>query len=289
VVYILVGMTSPVGRVRARLDRYDQRHRSLAFLLAVRDKWAHDQGSYLAAAVTYYAFLAVFPLLLVFTSTLGFALRHHPHLRARIVDSTLGQFPVVGHDLSIGALHGSGMALGIGLAGAIWAGTRCFVAVEKAMSDFWNVPPRDQPSFVRARLRALGVAALLGTGAVVAALLGGLTTASGSLALVASVAAPFASILLNFLLFLVGYRLLTPRDVTWRMLRGGAAIAAVAYEALQLVGGLYIHHVVERSSNTYGTFALVIGLVSWIYLVTYATLLSAEANVVKHRGYGANP
>ena len=66
------------------------------------------------------------------------------------------------------------------------------------------------------------------------------------------------------------------------MLRGGAATAAVAYEALQLVGGLYIRHVLERSSNTYGTFALVIGLISWIYLIAYATLLSAEANVVAH-------
>jgi membrane protein len=277
-------MKSPVGMLRAHLDRYERRHGWLAFLLAVRAKWVRDQGSYLAAAVTYYAFLAVFPLLLVFTSVLGFALRHHPHLRAHVVNSTLGQFPVVGQDLHVGALHGSGLALAIGLAGAIWAGTRCFVAVEKAMSDFWDVPPRDQPSFVRARLRAVGVAGLLGGGALIGALLGGLATTSGSLAPAARVAAPLVSTLLDFMLFLVGYRLLTPRDVTWRMLRGGAATAAVAYEALQLVGGLYIHHVLERSSNTYGTFALVIGLVSWIYLVAYATLLSAQANVVAHHG-----
>ena len=275
-------MSGPVGEVRARFDSDERRHRWLAFLLAVRDKWVADQGSYLVAAVTYYAFLSVFPLLLVFTSALGFVFRHHRHLDARIVNSTLGQFPVVGHDLRIGAFHGSGVALAIGLVAAIWSGTRCFVAVEKAMADFWNVPRRDQPSFVRARLRALGVAALLGGGAITGALLGGLATTTGSLALVTTFAAPLASIVLNFLLFLLGYRLLTPRDVSWRMLRGGAATAALAYEALQLGGGLYIRHVLERSSNTYGTFALVIGLVSWLYLVTYATLLSAEANVVAH-------
>jgi membrane protein len=277
-------MKSPLGRLRAYFDRYERGHPWLAFLLALRAKWAQDQGSYLAAAVTYYAFLALFPLLLVFTSILGFALRHHPHLRERVVNSTLGQFPVVGHDLHVGGLHGSGLALAVGLVAAIWAGTRSFVAVEKAMSDFWNVPPRDQPSFVRARLRAVGVAAVLGGGAVVGALLGGLATASGSLAPAARVGAPLASTLLDFVLFLVGYRLLTPRDVTWRMLRGGAATAAVAYEALQLIGGLYVHDVLVRASNTYGTFALVIGLVSWLYLVAYATLLSAEANVVAHRG-----
>ncbi len=269
---------------RARLDRYRRRHRWFAFLLAVHEKWVRDQGSYLTAAVTYYAFLGVFPLLLVFTSTLGFVLRHYPHLEARIVNSTLGQFPVVGHELHTGGLHGSALALALGLATAIWAGTRCFVAVEKAMCDIWNVPPRDQPSFVRARMRALGVAAVLGGGAIAGALLGGLATSSGSLALVARVGAPVVSIVLEFLLFLVGFRLLTPRDVTWRMLRTGAALAAVLYEVLELVGGLYIRHVLERSSNTYGTFALVIGLVSWIYLVAYATLISAQVNVVAHHG-----
>jgi YihY family inner membrane protein len=268
-----------------------KRHRWLAFLLAVRRKWVQDQGSYLVAATTYYAFLSVFPLLLVFTSGLGFVLRHHRHLRMRIVNSTLGQFPVVGRDLRIGALHGSAIALAIGIASAIWAGTRCFVAVEKAMSDFWKVPRREQPSFVRARLRALGVAGLLGGGAIVSALLGGLATTSGTLSIVARIVAPVASIVVGFLLFLVGFRLLTPSEVSWRLLRRGAATAAVAYEALQLGGGLYIRHVLERSSNAYGTFALVIGLVSWLYLVTYATLLSAEANVVAHhaRAGGEDP
>ncbi len=273
-------MRSPASQVKAGVERERRRHPWLAFLLAVRAKWALDEGSYLVAAVTYYAFLSVFPLLLVFTSALGFVLRHHPHLEASIVNSTLGQFPVVGHDLRVGALRGNGIALGIGLVGAIWSGTRCFVAVEKAMADFWSVPRRDQPSFVRARLRALGVAALLGGGAISSALLGGLATTTGNLALIARVTAPLASVVLNFLLFLVGYRLLTPRKVSWRMLRGGAAIAAVAYEALQLGGGLYIHYVLERSSNTYGTFAFVIGLLSWLYLIAHATLLSAEVNVV---------
>ena len=55
------------------------------------------------------------------------------------------------------------------------------------------------------------------------------------------------------------------------MLRGGAAFAALAYEVLQLVGGLYlIRHVLERSVGTpTAPSALVIGLVSWLYLVAY--------------------
>jgi uncharacterized BrkB/YihY/UPF0761 family membrane protein len=91
------------------------------------------------------------------------------------------------------------------------------------------------------------------------------------------------STVLNFGLFWLGFRLLTSRDVSWRQLRGGAIAAAVAYEILQALGGYYVGHVVKGASATYGTFALVIGLLSWIYLATHITLLAAEANVVATR------
>ena len=82
-------------------------------------------------------------------------------------------------------------------------------------------------------------------------------------------------------LFWLGFFLLTSGDdVTWRSLRGGAIVAAVLYEVLQLLGGLYVGHVLKNASNTYGTFALVIGLLSWIYLTVEVTLLAAEVNVV---------
>src|SRR5207344_2978677 len=59
--------------------------------------------------------------------------------------------------------------------------------------------------------------------------------------------------------------------------------AALAYEALQALGGWYVGHVVKGATQTYGTFALVIGLLSWIYLAAHITLLAAEANVVATR------
>ena len=54
----------------------------------------------------------------------------------------------------------------------------------------------------------------------------------------------------------------------------------MGYEGLQLAGGLYIRHVVENASSTYGTFALVIGLLSWLYLTAQLVLLAGEGNVV---------
>ena len=91
------------------------------------------------------------------------------------------------------------------------------------------------------------------------------------------------STLLDFGLFWLAFRVLTARDVSWSNLRGGAAAAAVGYEALQLLGGYYVGHVLKNANNVYGTFALVIGLLSFIYLAVHITLLAAEGNIVATR------
>jgi uncharacterized BrkB/YihY/UPF0761 family membrane protein len=74
--------------------------------------------------------------------------------------------------------------------------------------------------------------------------------------------------------------LLTADDVPRSCLRGGAAAAALGYEPLQLLGGYYVGRVLRHADNVYGTFGLVIGLLSFIYLAVHIGLLAAEGNVV---------
>jgi membrane protein len=101
---------SGFGKRYSAFDRFQQRHRWLGFPLAVFLKYADDQGGYLAATITYYGFFAIFPLLLVLTTVLGFVLQGHSRLEHRIVNSALGQFPVIGPQLSHGSPHGSALA-----------------------------------------------------------------------------------------------------------------------------------------------------------------------------------
>jgi YihY family inner membrane protein len=240
------------------------------FAFAVVRKYSRDNAGLLAAAITYYAFLSVFPLLLAFASILGFALRGDPQLQHKIVGSTLAQLPVIGPELRVGNLHGSGLGLVLGFGAALWAGMRAFLTAEQAMSELWGVEQRGRLSFVTSRLRALAAAATLGAAGAAAFALGSL----------GSVASAFLSLVLAFAVFWVGFRVLTLADVGWRGVLPGAAAAAVAYELLQQLGGLYVRHVLAHASETYGTFALVIGLLSWIFLVVEVALLSAEVNVV---------
>ena len=269
-------------RYRA-FDRYQRRHPWLGFPVAVLQKYSDDQGGYLAATISYYAFFSIFPLLLVFTTVLGFVLGGHGSLYKSLVDSALGQFPVIGSQLRTHSLEGNGLALGLGIAAALWAGMSVFLAGQNAMNQVWGVPYRRRPDFFRLRIRALELLVLLGGGILASTVLAGLGSFGASYGVAWKVGSIALSTVLNVGLFWVAFRVLTAKDVTWRQLRGGAIAAAILYEILQALGGYYVGHAVKGASSTYGTFALVIGLLSWIYLSAHITLLAAEANVVATR------
>jgi len=261
-------------------DRFQREHCWLGFPLAVGRKYSDDQGGYLAAAVTYYGFFAIFPLLLVLVSVLGFVLHGHPRFERSVVSSALGQFPVIGHELQTHSLRGSGLGLGLGLAGSLWAGTAVIIAMQNAVDQLWGIPFSDRPGYLRARVRAFTLMLVLGAGLIATAAFGELATIGAGLGLGLKVASITLSALFDCGLFWLGFRILSNRRVPWRSLCAGAIPAGIAYECLQLVGGVYIHHVLEKASDTYGTFTLVIGLLTWIYLTVHITLLAAEGNVV---------
>jgi len=275
-------MSAFAERYRA-FDRFQQRRRWLGFPLAVLQKYGDDQGGYLAATITYYGFFAVLPLLLVLTTVLGFVLQGHQHLQQRIVGSALAQFPVIGPQLARGSMHGNSLALGLGIAAALWAGMGVFLAAQNAMNHLWGVPFKRRPDALRARGRALVLLLVLGGGVCATTILGSLATVGSHLGFVWKIASLALSTTLNVGLFWIGFRVLTAREVTWRQLRGGAFAAGILYSLLQALGGFYVDRTLKHASNVYGTFGLVIGLLSWIYLAAHITLLAAEANVVASR------
>jgi len=264
-------------------DRFQQRKRWLGFPLAVLKKYSDDQGSYLAATITYYGVFALFPLLLVLSTVLGFALRGHEHIQRSIETSALAQFPVIGDELKSGSLHGSTLALVVGLVAALWAGMGVFLAAGNAMNQLWGVPFRRRPSALLVRARSLVLLLVLGGGVGGTTILAGLGTVGTHYGLAWKIGSLVLSAALAVGLFWLGFRLLTAAEVSWRQLRGGAVTAGILYTALQAIGGYYVGHTLKHASNLYGTFGLVIGLLSWIYLSAHITLLAAEANVVATR------
>jgi YihY family inner membrane protein len=268
-----------------RIDRFQQRKRWLAFPFAVLKKFGDDQAGNLAALIAYYGFFSMFPLLLTFVSVLGLLLRGHQGLQDSIVHSALRDFPVIGDQIrrNIHSISGNGVALAVGIVGTLWAGMGVTQAAQNAMNKIWDVPRKDRPNFSKSRLRGLLMLAILGTLTVGATFVSGLSTSGGPAAVMA-VLGIAGSLLLNLALFIVAYRVLTVRALRWSDVFPGAATAAVIWTAMQALGGYYVTHQLKNASNVYGTFALVIGLLVWLYLGAQITLLAAEINVVRVNG-----
>jgi membrane protein len=272
-----------MGPVR-RFDRFQQRHKWSAVPIAVVKKFGDDQAGSLAALVAYYAFFSLFPLLLVFLTVLGFVLQGDPSAQESIRTSVLGQFPIVGEKLDVQALHGSAIALVIGLGTSLWAGLGVTAAARNAFDRVWAVPFKDRPNFWQSKLRGLLLLVSLGTLFIVATLASGLVTGGLGHGPVVKVVGIVFALLLNFGLFFASFRLLTSRAVTTRELRGGVILAGIIWTILQALGGYYIGHVLKRSHGTYGEFAFVIALLIWLHLGAQMTLYAAEVNVVLTRG-----
>jgi YihY family inner membrane protein len=263
-------------------DRFQQRHRRLSFVMAVIKKFGDDQAGQLAALISYYAFVSLFPLLLVFVTVLGFILQNDPAERERILNGALGQIPLIRDQLKLHSLNGSPTALAIGIISSLLAGMGITSAAQTAFNRIWHVPFKHRPNFVASRLRGLAVLAILGTMVIVSSVAAGFVGAAshGALAVAGGIVVALA---LNLATFLLAFKLLTAAEVSWRELLPGAITAAVFWQLLQLLGGYYVEHLLKRTSPLYGVFALVLGLLAWLYIGAQLTIFAAEINVVRER------
>ncbi len=271
--------------VASAVDGFQRRHPVLGFPIGVLYKFVDDQGVYLAALITYYGFLSLFPLLLLLASVLGFVLRDDPDLQQRILDSTISQFPVIGDQLrDPRGLEGSGVAVVVGAVVAVYGALGVAQAVQNAMNGAWAVPRNDRPNPVKARLRSVLIL-LIGGVAVIATttvsfVAGTLGAPDGVISGEAAIPSSVAAVGANTVIFAVVFRIATATRLRVRDVLPGAALAALFWQLMQVFGTAYVTSVVKDSTLTYGVFALVLGLLGWTFLVALGVVLSVEVNVV---------
>ena len=88
---------------------------------------------------------------------------------------------------------------------------------------------------------------------------------------------------IDLAVFLASFRLLTAARVTIRQVLPGAVLASACWLLLQALGGVYVTQVLKGSSQTYGGFAAVVGMLTWLLIAAEITLMAAEVNVVLAR------
>ncbi|WP_448639685.1 YihY/virulence factor BrkB family protein [Geodermatophilus sp. URMC 63] len=265
------------------LDRLQRRHPAAGFPIAVVYKYVDDSGPYLAALITYYAFVSLFPLLLLSSTILGHVLAGNPQLQQRLIESALSQFPVVGDQLGQPrGLSGGTLGVVIGVLGALYGGLGVAQAVQHAMNTAWAVPRNNRPNPFLARGRSLLLLATAGLAVIGTTVLSTLGAHDvGSLGAVVRALALTASVLVNAFVFVFAFRLGTARHLTVRQVLPGAVTAAVLWQLLQTFGVTYVSHVIATASAVNGVFALVLGLLAFLYLAAVVAVLCVEINVVR--------
>jgi membrane protein len=279
-------MANPLSQVKRRVERARARFTIVDIALTTFKRFSRDDGGSYAAALTYYTFLSIFPLLLFGLSALGYITFGNERLQRDIIDAGLEAAPMLGDILKRNALAAlqqrRGQLAVTGFVLALYSGSGAIVALEHALNRLHHVTV--EPNFLAKRLRSLRWLAVLG-GAVVASValssvaaftgrlfkglgpLGGLVTSSLSYA---------AALLVGVLVFGTAYRFLPAVKQSWAQVAPGA----VLFELLKLAGGAYLDTGAHSRRATFGIFATAAGLLVASYVLSQVTLMCAELNVV---------
>ena len=263
-------------------DRLQRRWAWLAFPVAVWKKFTDDHAGRLAALISYYGFAATFPLLLVLVTVLNITLKNNPALHHGLLTSALAQYPVIGQYIHLNSLPETGLPLAIGIVFLVFGARGLAGAMQNALCEVWDVPEDSRPGFPWSQIYGMALVFAVGIGLLVTTFLSGLAGGAGHVLTGAGahIGAVAVSLVLNIGVFWLSFRLATAGRVPWHDLRIGAAIAAVVWQVLQIVGGYVVSHQLHRASSLYGAFGVVLGMLAWLYLQAEVTLYAAELDVV---------
>ena len=284
---MVTGSLHLVGAVSA-VDGFQRRHPVLGFPLAVVYKYFDDQGPYLASALTYYAFIAIFPLMLLGTSILGLILRGEPNWQEAILDSALAQFPIVGDELGRPqGLQGSVAGVAVGAIAALYGAMGLGQALQNTQHVAWSVPRNSRPNPIYARVKTL-----------VLLLTAGFSLLSVSVvSTIASTTDLFADILgggLKYVLPLltvavVGtfltllFRYAATGQHSFLGAAPGGFTLAVLWQLLQFGGSVYVDRVLVDTTSMTKTCGLVLGLIGFLWIGAVMAVMAMEINVVLAR------
>lgn len=267
------------------IDNWQQRHKASGFMYAVIKKYGEDHAGYQAALVTYYGFLSLFPLLLVLTTVGGIVGSHYPDLGNKLVDSVSNYFPVIGQSLnnSVHGSHKNGLALVLGTLLTLYGARGAADAFRHAVNQIWHVPQSSRSGFPKSLLRSFGLIFGGGGGFIAASIIAGWTAAAGH-GLGFRLLSLLCNVIILFGVFMLILRLSLPLSFPRKAYQTGAAVSAVGFMILQLVGGLILAHQAKNLTSAYSAvFATTLGLLAWIYLQAQVIMYAVESDTVRYK------
>jgi YihY family inner membrane protein len=283
------GPWDTVTRGLHAIDRAQQRIKFTAFPVGVLKRYGDDRGGLYAALITFYALLSVFPLLLIFVTVASMVLGPDSATEKRLVNSAFNHFPVIGAQLS-NSIHAlsknSWPAFAVSFGFLLWGSLGITSALQLASYRAWRRPRAEEPNLLSRTWRGLRLLGVLAAAVVVTSVAAGITS-SGLLhdfPLLLTLLLSLLIFLVNALAYFLALRLLAPRDIPSRGLIPGTIVGALGWTLLQHLGGYLLSHQLQHTSQIYGFFAIVLGLIFWLNLGAQLFLSSSEINVVAAQG-----
>jgi YihY family inner membrane protein len=256
---------------------------------AIVDRAWRDDVRLLAAAVTYYAFLSLFPLMLLALSVIGFVLSGNAQAQQEWIDRLAGTIPGLGPSIerNLQAVVNDRVQVGvIGLLGLLWTGAGLTRAARAALARIFRRP---RERFILKRLAqallalvALGILALVSIAAT--AFLAGVGGDHG-VPLALRVLGIVATAALDLAFALITYRLLTPGPgPSFRDLLPAGVVLVAGWTVLKVAGAWYTDRVVARATAVYGALAAAIGILAILSLAAYLFVYGAELSAIWSEG-----
>lgn len=270
-----------IDRTVDRIDAFHRRIPPVAVVHGVLKKYGDDRGGQMAMLLAYRGFFALFPLLLAFVNVVGLLLSGNPELREDLIDSTLASVPIVGEQIqsTADAAGGSVVVVVLSVLLSLWAGLGLLEMLQEVLNHLWSVPVFRRPPWILRKLRSVPAAVLVGLCLVLSGAATWVFDDPGTSS-IERVFGYLMPLLAGALCYLGLHWLLCTRKVPLSAQLPGAVFVGVAWLVLQLIGTWYINRFVLQSSDTYGIFVVVFGLLSWAYLLGMLYIFGNELAVV---------
>jgi membrane protein len=278
-----------IAQAKLAVERARARYALVDVVVGTFKRYSEDEGGQRAAALTYYIFFSIFPLVLFAVSALGYVAFLDESTKNELIKAGVDAFPMLRDVLNPKGLEqivaNRGSLVGVGTILALYSGTGVILALEHSLNKIYRVTK--EGSFIQKRLASMKWLATLGLAAVVSVAAGTVAKVSQDLfgighaaAVGVSIALVIVGFALNLLIFLAAFKFLPAKDLSWRDVWPGAVVGAVAFEVLKYVGAAYLERGSHARAATFGAFATAAALLVTAYLLSQIILLSAEVNAV---------
>ncbi len=274
--------------VKQRVSDVRERRPVVDHLVRALEHYGQVNGSALAAAVTYFAFLSFFPILALAFAIFGQITKVYEDAQDTLVDAANSVLPgLVGGENGVPLETLQAAAPGIfsvGILLTLYAGLGWLSGMRTALMTIFEEPEREQPNFIVGKLRDVLALLALGSVLVTSVAVSGVATKVLTpitewldLGVVAEVffwvLALCLGLAANTLLYFAFFRLLAQPDIPSRSLLSGALVGAVLFELLKQLSTFLLK--ATANSDAFQAFGIALILLVWINYFSRVVVLSA--------------